>query len=188
MPSLIWAIIESVTEYPNPTVKIMYYDVLDTVLGKIYLLADEQGLRQLTIGSGGFSPDTSWIHSPEFMKRYTTELQEYLQGQRKSFTIPLAPQGSEFQQQVWEAISEIPYGCTSTYPQLAETIQLSHATQAIGMAKNVNPIPIIIPSHRVQNENNQLVGSRYGINFVLLLRALESGEVRLHRAEAEPAN
>ena len=165
----------------------MYYDYLNTVLGKIYLLADEQGLRQLTIGSGAFCPDSRWNHSPEFMEKYITQLKEYLQGQRKTFSLPLAPQGSQFQQQVWQAINEIPYGSTYTYQQIAESIQLPNAIQAIGMAKNVNPIPIIIPSHRLQNENNQLVGSRYGKKYVLLLRALEDGKLTLYQAETDPA-
>ncbi len=165
----------------------MFYDYLDTILGKIYLLADSQGLRQLTIGSGGFSPDSSWEHNPDFMKEYIHQLEQYFQGQRKTFTLPLAPQGSQFQQQVWKAISEIPYGSTATYPQLAEKIHHPNAIQAIGMVKNVNPIPIIIPSHRVQNENNQLVGSRYGKQFVLLLRALEAGKLVLQQSEKDSA-
>ena len=74
----------------------MYYDYLDTVLGKIYLLADNQGLRQLTVGSGGFCPDSSWEHSPEFMQQFISQLKEYLQGQRKTFTLSLAPKAHPF--------------------------------------------------------------------------------------------
>ncbi|WP_299018237.1 methylated-DNA--[protein]-cysteine S-methyltransferase [uncultured Photobacterium sp.] len=166
---------------------IMYYDCLDTILGNIFLLADHQGLRQLTIGSDGFCPNTNWEHNPQFMSEYIHQLQQYLEGQRKTFTIPLAPQGSKFQQQVWQAITDIPYGSTSTYQQIAKAIHLPNVIQAIGMAKNVNPIPIIIPSHRVQSENNQLISSRYGKQFVLLLRALESGEIILHQTEKDSA-
>ncbi|MCW8327326.1 methylated-DNA--[protein]-cysteine S-methyltransferase [Photobacterium sp. SDRW27] len=159
----------------------MYYDYLDTVLGKIYLLADEHGLRQLTVGSGGFCPDSSWDHSPEFMQEYTTQLQEYLQGQRKTFTLPLAPQGTPFQQQVWQAICNIPYGSGHSYQKIAERINQPNAIQAIGMARNVNPIPIIIPCHRVLSDNDQQTQCRYGQDMTNQLLALESGKLTLFR-------
>jgi len=158
---------------------IMYYDHLDTVLGKIYLLADNQGLRQLTVGSGGFCPDSSWEHNPEFMQKFTSQLQEYLQGQRKTFTLPLAPQGTPFQQQVWQTITEIPFGSRFSYQQIANKIQQPTAVQAIGMARNVNPIPIIIPCHRVQGDNNRQTSCRYGQDMILQLLALESGKLTL---------
>jgi len=161
---------------------IMYYDYLDTVLGKIYLLADDQGLRQLTVGSGGFCPDSSWDHSPEFMREYITQLQEYLQGQRKAFTLPLAPQGTHFQQQVWKAICAIPFGSSYSYQQIAEKIHQTTAFQAIGMAKNVNPIPIIIPCHRVKSDHDQQSQCRYGQDIIAQLLALESGKLTLFRS------
>ncbi|MGF1729797.1 6-O-methylguanine DNA methyltransferase [Photobacterium proteolyticum] len=157
----------------------MYYDYLDTVLGKIYLLADNQGLRQLTVGSGGFCPDSSWEHSPEFMQQFTSQLKEYLQGQRKTFTLSLAPQGTSFQQQVWQAITEIPFGTCLSYQQIADKIHQPAAVQAIGMARNVNPIPIIIPCHRVQGDNHQQTNCRYGQDMTLQLLALESGKLTL---------
>ena len=161
------------------TVMIMYYDHLDTVLGKIYLLADEQGLRQLTIASGGFSPDSHWEHNPEFMAPYITQLAEYLDGKRKQFTLPLAPPGTDFQQQVWQAISEIPYNSHRSYQQIAAHIEHSTAVLAIGMAKNVNPIPIIIPCHRVATEAEAQQSCRYGQDLICLLRELEQGKLTL---------
>jgi methylated-DNA-[protein]-cysteine S-methyltransferase len=157
----------------------MYYDVIDTVLGKVYLLADSKGLRQLTVGSAGFCPDSSWEHDPGAMKPYTNQLSEYLSGKRQKFTIPLAPQGTPFQQQVWQTLTEIPFGETFNYQQIADKLGTSSAAPAIGITRNVNPIPIIIPCHRVLNSNNSLCNYRYGQEVVSQLLALESGQLSL---------
>ncbi|MFC1503187.1 methylated-DNA--[protein]-cysteine S-methyltransferase [Pseudomonadota bacterium] len=157
----------------------MHYDYLDTVLGKIYLLADNKGLRQLIVGSAGFCPDVSWERNVDAMKPYINQLKEYLDGKRRTFTLPLAPQGTAFQQQVWHSLTEIPFGQTRNYQQIAKKIGKPLAGQAIGMAKNVNPIPIIIPCHRVRNGSDSLCGYRYGREMVSQLLALESGQVSL---------
>ncbi|KJG14677.1 6-O-methylguanine DNA methyltransferase [Photobacterium iliopiscarium] len=157
----------------------MYYDCIETELGNIMLLADHQGLRQLSITSPSYSPNEIWQHNPEFMAPFIRQLKEYLIGSRKKFTFPLAPQGTLFQQQIWHAIADIPYGETVTYEQIAANIGNTKATQAIGMAKNVNPIPIVIPCHRVLNSHNSLCGYRYGEEIVALLLALEAGDTIL---------
>ncbi|WP_258179872.1 methylated-DNA--[protein]-cysteine S-methyltransferase [Photobacterium angustum] len=157
----------------------MYYDCIETELGSIMLLADHQGLRRLSVNSPGYYPDESWQHNPSFMRPFIRQLKEYLLGSRKRFTFPLAPQGTMFQQQIWHAIADIPFGETSSYEQIALDIGNSAASQAIGMAKNVNPIPIIIPCHRVLNSNQNLCGYRYGAEMVELLLALESGKAIL---------
>ncbi|UXI02261.1 methylated-DNA--[protein]-cysteine S-methyltransferase [Photobacterium sp. TY1-4] len=165
----------------------MYYDYLYTVLGKVYLLADHHGLRQLTIGSGGFCPDSSWKRSPDFMQTYRTQLKEYLLGERQTFSLSLAPQGTPFQQQVWQAISEVPFGSCCSYHMLAGAMNQPAAVQAIGIAKNVNPIPIIIPCHRVMNELGQPASCRYGQDVTLQLLALESGQLTLLQPSISPA-
>ncbi|MGF1725500.1 methylated-DNA--[protein]-cysteine S-methyltransferase [Photobacterium nomapromontoriensis] len=157
----------------------MYYDYLDSVLGKVYLLADEQGLRQLTIASGGFTPHSHWEHNPQFMAPFISQLTEYLDGKRKQFTLPLAPQGTEFQRQVWHALVNIPYNSQYSYQQIAETLNQPCAILAIGTAKNVNPIPIIIPCHRVASEVDAQDSCRYGQEMISQLRALEKGELSL---------
>ncbi|WP_318522086.1 methylated-DNA--[protein]-cysteine S-methyltransferase [Photobacterium leiognathi] len=157
----------------------MYYDCIETELGSIMLLADHQGLRRLTVNSPGYMPDESWQHNPSFMEPFIRQLNEYLLGTRQRFTFPLAPQGTLFQQQIWHAIADIPFGKTSSYEQIALDIGNPAASQAIGMAKNVNPIPIIIPCHRVLNSDQNLCGYRYGADMVALLLALESGKTIL---------
>ena len=157
----------------------MHYDSLDSVLGKIYLLADEQGLRQLLIASPGFAPDSQWQHDPQFMSPYITQLAEYLAGKRKIFTVPLAPNGTDFQRQVWHALTEIPYNSHRSYQQIAEHITHPCAVRAVSMAKNVNPIPLFIPCHRVASESEAQSSCRYGHAVIKQLHALENSELTL---------
>ncbi|KLV09011.1 6-O-methylguanine DNA methyltransferase [Photobacterium aquae] len=161
----------------------MYYDYLDSVLGRFYLLADEQGLRQLTLASSGYSVNDCWQRNPDFMAPFTTQLSEYLAGTRKEFSLPLAPQGTDFQKQVWQALTEIPYNSQRSFQQIASYIAHPCAFQAIGMARNVNPIPIIIPCHRVATDNESSLSSRYDKPLITLLRQLENGEITLFPAD-----
>ena len=91
------------------------------------------------------------------------QLDEYFIGERKSFDLPLAPKGTEFQKKVWDALKEIPYGETRTYGEIAETVGNSKAARAVGMANNRNPIAIIVPCHRVVGASGKLVGYAGGM-------------------------
>ncbi|MGF1690697.1 methylated-DNA--[protein]-cysteine S-methyltransferase [Photobacterium kagoshimensis] len=155
----------------------MYFDYLDTDIGRIFLLADSQGLRQLTICSPGFCPDKSWEHKPTQMQPYIHELTEYFKGKRKEFTFPIAPQGTSFQIKVWQALRHIPFNQHQTNLQIAQQLGLPHAASAVGMARNVNPIPIVIPCHRIASN----VSSRYhfGDDVIQQLHALETGQLAL---------
>ncbi|HIF9455603.1 TPA: methylated-DNA--[protein]-cysteine S-methyltransferase [Photobacterium damselae] len=157
----------------------MFFDFIETELGKILLLADYQGLRQLTVCHPGYRPNESWQYNPNFMRPYTLQLKEYLAGKREKFTFTIAPQGTQFQQKIWAAIVNTPYGQTTTYHQIAEKIGIPSATQAIGIAKNVNPIPIVIPCHRIINTEHCHCGYRYGCDVVDKLLALESRKLKL---------
>ena len=91
------------------------------------------------------------------------QLDEYFIGERKSFDLPLAPKGTEFQKKVWDALKEIPYGETRTYGEIAEMVGNPKAARAVGMANNRNPIAIIVPCHRVVGANGKLVGYAGGM-------------------------
>ncbi|OAN18282.1 6-O-methylguanine DNA methyltransferase [Photobacterium jeanii] len=155
----------------------MYFDYLDTDIGKIFLLADERGLRRLTICSAGFRPDVNWDHSPIKMRPYTQELTQYFQGKRQQFEFPVAPQGTQFQCQVWQALRNIPFNQQQTYQQIAKKIGVPYAANAIGMARNVNPIPIVIPCHRVAV--NDSCHYHFGDDIAKQLQALETGKLAL---------
>lgn len=103
------------------------------------------------------------------------QLMEYFEGNRRDFTIPLDPRGTVFQRRVWKALSEIPYGETRSYKQIAEQIGHPKAYRAVGMANNRNPIAILIPCHRVIGSNGTLVGYAGGVSVKERLLLLEAG-------------
>ena len=104
------------------------------------------------------------------------QLMEYFEGKRRDFTIPLDPKGTAFQLRVWKALSEIPYGETRSYKQIAEQIGHPKACRAVGMANNRNPIAILIPCHRVIGSNGTLVGYGGGLSVKERLLQLEAGD------------
>lgn len=102
------------------------------------------------------------------------ELQEYFARQRRQFDLPLAPQGTPFQQRVWQALRQIPYGQTASYKQIAQTIGHPTACRAVGGANNKNPLPIFIPCHRVIGAGGSLTGYAGGLDLKQGLLALEA--------------
>lgn len=109
---------------------------------------------------------------PIFLKTKNA-LQEYFSGKRMTFDLPLVLQGTTFQMQAWQALREIPYGQTLSYAEQAEKIGNRNKARAVGMANHYNPIPIIIPCHRVIGANGQLTGFAGGLELKQYLLELE---------------
>lgn len=109
----------------------------------------------------------------KLLKEAIKQLNEYLDGKRSSFDLMLEPTGTEFQNKVWNALKEIPFGETRSYGEIANIIGNEKAARAVGMANNKNPIAIIIPCHRVIGANGKLVGYAGGINLKERLLNLE---------------
>jgi methylated-DNA-[protein]-cysteine S-methyltransferase len=108
---------------------------------------------------------------PEILRRAETELRAYAAGELTEFSVPLRPKGSEFQLEVWRALSAVPYGTTTTYGRIAGAVGRPTASRAIGGAVGANPIGIIIPCHRVIGVNGALTGFAGGLdNKITLLR------------------
>ena len=101
------------------------------------------------------------------------QLEQYFAGRRKTFELPLAPEGTAFQLKVWQALQEIPYGETRSYGQIARAVGNEKAARAVGMANNQNPISIIIPCHRVIGADGKLVGYGGGLERKACLLELE---------------
>ena len=101
------------------------------------------------------------------------QLEEYFEGKRKVFDLPLEQEGTAFQKRVWEALENIPYGETRTYKEVAKMIGNEKASRAVGMANNKNNIPIIVPCHRVIGSNGKLVGYALGLDMKKYLLDLE---------------
>ena len=112
-------------------------------------------------------------HETELLARGRVQLLEYLGGARRNFDLPLAPRGTPFQQEVWRALQEIPYGQTRSYGAIAAQIGRDRAVRAVGQANHRNPIPILIPCHRVVGQNVGLTGYAGGLELKEKLLKLE---------------
>lgn len=115
-------------------------------------------------------------HRTPLLERAEGQILEYLNGRRQEFDLPLAFAGTEFQRKVWQALREIPYGKTVSYGALAEHIGCPGGARAVGMANHANPLPILVPCHRVVGAGGQLTGYAGGLELKQALLALESGK------------
>lgn len=131
-----------------------------------YLVGIEFGGPE-KIGGGG-------LEEPPVVKKAYEQLEQYFQGSRRAFDVPLRPRGTEFQKKVWAALLDIPYGETRSYKSIAIKIQRPKAFRAVGLANNKNPLPIIIPCHRVIGSNGKMVGYGGGLSIKEALLRLEN--------------
>ena len=141
----------------------------ETKLGSVTFVEEDGTLLAITTHH---TYEGKRVETPLIKEAYR-QLSEYLMGKRKRFDLPLNPRGTEFQQQVWKALCDIPHGETRSYKQIAETIGNPKAVRAVGMANNRNPLLIVIPCHRVIGANGKLVGYGAGIEKKEFLLKLE---------------
>ncbi|WP_414150742.1 methylated-DNA--[protein]-cysteine S-methyltransferase [Acetobacterium carbinolicum] len=142
-----------------------------TPLGKIVLIENGSAVTRL-IFSEVLPEGVNCTETP-LLKKAVLELQEYFAGTRKRFDLPFSPQGTDFQQKVWKALQDIPYGAVVSYKDIALAIGNEKACRAVGGANNKNPISIIIPCHRVIGADGSLVGYGGGLEIKRRLLALE---------------
>jgi methylated-DNA-[protein]-cysteine S-methyltransferase len=146
----------------------MIYTYFDSPLGNIRIVSD--GEKITTFGFVGQKNlkdvPTDWKNEPDhkLLKKARKQAEEYFSGKRKDFDLPLSPQGTEFQQKVWKALLEIPFGQISTYGKIANQIGNPKGVRAVGGAIGRNPIGIIIPCHRVIGANGTLTGFASGLD------------------------
>lgn len=153
-----------------------YYHYYDSPIGKLLLAGDSSALSLLGFPGGSMARrhEKDWIEDKGQFKQVIKQLDEYFAGKRQDFDLVLAPEGTEFQQTVWQALTEIPYGETWSYGQLAQHIGKPKASRAVGAANGLNPIPVIIPCHRVIGSNGKLTGFGGGLETKSFLLNLES--------------
>lgn len=149
--------------------KLYYYE---TVIGKIGI-AEEYGFVTNICFRNMKQPLDSKLYETDLLKETFVQLTEYLDGKRKEFDIPLNPSGTDFQQKVWCEVLNIAYGEKISYKDLAERMKNKNSAIAVGNALNKNPIPIIIPCHRVVSSDNKLEGYNGGIEIKKFLLNLE---------------
>lgn len=157
----------------------LFYKEIKSIIGKLKLIAKENVL--VAILWEWENPDRvklgPLIKSEDHPILLETEkqLQDYFEGRRKKFSLPVLPCGTSFQRKVWEALQQVPYGSTLSYSELAKQIGKPHSARAVGAALGKNPIGIIIPCHRIIGKNGKLVGFAAG---------LESKEILLNREKS----
>ena len=133
--------------------------VFETPLGKIIAVADEEGLCSLDFDENASASDEENVHLTQLQR----ELTEYFEGKRKTFDVRLNPKGTPFQRVVWRTLCDIPYGNVISYSQEAQMLSHAKAVRAVANANGKNPIPIIIPCHRVIAKGGGIGGYSGGI-------------------------
>ena len=141
-----------------------------TKIGRIKIAQEGDAIVEINVTE---SEKESEKETP-LIKKTIKELEEYFEGKRKFFDIPISIKGTEFQEKVWEALSRIPYGETKSYEDIAKMIGCPKGARAVGMANHNNKIIIIIPCHRVIGKNGKLIGYAGGLPVKEKLLQIES--------------
>lgn len=143
-----------------------------TILGELLITEEEGAIIGLGFSAKYKDPELLYQET-DLLKQTSLQITEYLSGNRKSFTVPLKTDGTPFQERIWKALKQIPYGETKTYGQLAHAAGSPKGARAAGMACNRNPIMILIPCHRIIGSNGSLTGFGGGLKVKELLLDLE---------------
>jgi methylated-DNA-[protein]-cysteine S-methyltransferase len=157
------------------------YTQIESPIGPLLLAADEAGLREILFVNGRrpAKSESSWKEDRTLHSETIRQLHAYFAGELENFDLPLAPEGTPFQLGVWRRLCDIPYGETISYGELAGRIGNPKASRAVGLANGSNPIPIVIPCHRVIGSNGKLTGYGGGLPIKEKLLALERRQLRL---------
>jgi methylated-DNA-[protein]-cysteine S-methyltransferase len=170
----------------------MRYDEIDSPVGPLLVAADEAGLRLIHFQAARRrKPEASWQRDPGAFRELAKQLGEYFRRERRTFDLPLAPRGTEFQLATWQALRAIPYGETIPYEELARRVGRPAASRAVGAANGANPLPIVVPCHRVIGKDGSLTGFGGGLDTKRALLELEGascvaprGQLRLAGVQA----
>lgn len=154
----------------------MYYCFLDTPIGELLLAGEDGALSMIGFPKGSMrrEPEPDWIFNEKPLADACAQLREYFAGERREFNLPLKLNGTEFQISVLEALQQIPYGETTSYGEIAKRIGRPRAVRAVGAANGRNPIPIVVPCHRVIGSTGDLTGFGGGLDTKEALLRLEA--------------
>lgn len=159
----------------------MKYCYFESPVGPLLIAGDEDAVQEIRFAKSGKAsrPNAGWIESrSSSVAEAIRQLKEYFAGKRIDFDLPLAPEGTEFQKSVWKRLREIPYGKTISYSELAKRVGNPKASRAVGSANGKNPIPIVIPCHRVIAADGTLGGFGGGLPVKRALLSLEKAPFR----------
>ncbi len=143
----------------------MWFDEFTTPVGTLTIAADDGGLRQVRFPSERhpIARGQDWKRDAGALREAREQLLAYFAGERREFTLPLRPVGTAFQLQVWNTLAEIPFGATWSYGDVARRIGEPTAARAVGAANGRNPLPIVLPCHRVIGSDGSLTGFGGGL-------------------------
>ena len=142
---------------------------IETPVGPLWLAAADGGLASIAF----HGPASAHSEDP-LLSDAERQLLAYFAGELERFELPLAPRGTNFQRRVWDAVAAVPYGTTTTYSTLAAAIGSPRATRAVGAANGRNPLPVVVPCHRVIGASGALTGYGGGLEVKRTLLALEA--------------
>ena len=153
----------------------VYFDEMDSPVGTLRLVADSHGLREVWFERERHpkKAQSTWIRATEPLAFARVQLEEYFAGERQHFKLPLHPVGTPFQLTVWHELGRIPYGVTISYGELARRIEQPLAVRAVGAANGRNPLPIVLPCHRVIGSDGSLTGFGGGLPTKRFLLSME---------------
>jgi methylated-DNA-[protein]-cysteine S-methyltransferase len=137
-----------------------YFKTMDTPIGVLKLTSDVSFLKSVSFDAE-IQEDASEL--PNVLIMAQKQLEEYFSGKRRQFDLPLDPEGTGFQHKVWKQLSEVPYGTTRSYVEIARILGSENSSRAVGMANGRNPIPVIIPCHRIIGHNGKMTGYAGGL-------------------------
>lgn len=159
----------------------MNYTTIESPVGPLLLAGDEGGLCFVNFAAKkrAVTPHRDWTKTAKPFAEVIRQLHAYFRGELREFDVRLNMAGTAFQHRVWDSLREIPYGETTSYGQLARRIGQPSAVRAVGLANGSNPIPIIVPCHRVIGSDGSLTGYGGGLSVKEKLLALESRQLRL---------
>ena len=152
-----------------------YHTIVASPLGRILLTADEDGLTGINFqdAEGAKRPQRDSVQAAAPFAAAIDQIDAYFRGERKDFDLPLSSAGTAFQRRVWMTLRKIPYGRTITYGELAKRVGKPTASRAVGAANGRNPLPIVVPCHRVIGSDGRLTGYYGGTHLKEFLLKLE---------------
>lgn len=152
------------------------YCYCQSPIGKLLLVGTDRVLEALYFSNSQEHVHISedWLCDEAFFQIALTQLAEYFAGTRRDFDLKMAPKGTAFQKSVWQELQKIPFGQTASYGEIAERLGNKKASRAVGMANGKNPIPIIVPCHRVIGKDGSLTGFGGGLEVKRQLLKLEN--------------
>ena len=153
----------------------MNYGWMKSPVGELLIVADDTALRMISFRKGRHPGKVAdgWRKGGAVVADAREQLDEYFQGRRRRFDLPLAPSGTPFQLSTWTALRDIPYGATRSYGEQARAMGQPRAVRAVGAANGRNPIPIVVPCHRVIGGDGRLTGYAGGLDIKKFLLDLE---------------